>query len=99
MRAAVGDAERDHGVVQGITAAIAGASQEQAAATREISANLQQVTAGNRTVIGGIGAIEGLCGETGQAAPVVITASGRLRRQAVATQAEVRRFSAGMRRA
>ncbi|MBK1659067.1 methyl-accepting chemotaxis protein [Paracraurococcus ruber] len=80
------------GQVDGITAAIAAAVEEQATAMRSISGDLQGVASGTGEVTRSIGAVSGLAEQTGRAAAQVLGASGQVSARSDGMTAELGRF-------
>jgi methyl-accepting chemotaxis protein len=83
------------GAVRGIneiTTAIAGAVNEQDAATREISANAQSAAQGNEGLVTNINSLREAIGETNTAAASVLSASGDLASVAETLSREVEKF-------
>ncbi len=78
--------------VQGLVATIASAMEEQGAATKEISRNVQQAAQGTEDVTKNIAAVTEASGEVGQAAQQMDGAASELARQADTLAAEVDKF-------
>jgi methyl-accepting chemotaxis protein len=88
------------GAVRGIneiTTAIAGAVNEQDAATREISANAQSAAQGNEGLVTNINSLSAAIGETNTAAASVLTASDDLATMAETLSREVEKFFRNLR--
>ena len=85
--------------MNGITATIASAVEEQTAATQEIARNVQQAAGGTQEVSSNIVQVTDAAGETEAAAGQVLSASEDLSRQSEALQGQVERFLAAMRAA
>ncbi|SMF20904.1 Methyl-accepting chemotaxis protein [Tistlia consotensis] len=79
--------------------AIAGAVEEQTAATHEMSRSIQGLAEGTREISGGIAEVSEASDETGRAAEEVRGASGQLSQQAETLRREVGSFLAGVRAA
>ena len=77
-----------------IASAIAGAVEEQSAATREIAANVAQVADGARQVSTSIAGVNGAALQTSDASTDLLNASGELAQQAEALAAEMERLAA-----
>lgn len=77
-----------------IASAIAGAVEEQSAATREIAANVIQVADGSRQVSTSIAEVSSTAVQTSEASGDLLNASGELARQAEALTAEMARLGA-----
>ncbi|HEY0835470.1 MAG TPA: methyl-accepting chemotaxis protein [Azospirillum sp.] len=86
------------GINETVTA-IAAAAEEQGAATREISRNVQQAAAGTHEVSANIGGVTKAAGETGSMAGLSRTAADELSRQSNQLRQEVERFVATIRNA
>ena len=90
------------GAVRGIneiTTAIAGAVNEQDAATREISANAQSAAQGNEGLVTNINSLSAAIGETNTAAASVLSASDDLATMAETLSREVEKFFGNLRTA
>ncbi|HVZ01916.1 MAG TPA: methyl-accepting chemotaxis protein [Dongiaceae bacterium] len=85
--------------VNEISTAIASAVEEQGAATREISRNVQQAAQGTQEVSTNIVSVSAAAEHTGAAAAQVLEASSELARQADVMRAEVERYIAGVKAA
>jgi methyl-accepting chemotaxis protein len=88
------------GAVRGIneiTTAIAGAVNEQDAATREISANAQSAAQGNEGLVTNISSLSAAIGETNTAAASVLSASDDLATMAETLSREVEKFFGNLR--
>jgi methyl-accepting chemotaxis protein len=85
--------------VNEIAAAIAGAVEEQGAATSEIARNVQQAAAGTEEVSANIAAVTRASGETDQVAGQVLAAAGLLTAQAKTLRHEMDRFLGELRTA
>jgi methyl-accepting chemotaxis protein len=88
------------GAVRGIneiTTAIAGAVNEQDAATREISANAQSAAQGNEGLVTNINSLSAAIGETNTAAASVLSASDDLASVAETLSREVEKFFRNLR--
>lgn len=88
------------GMVKGImqsTAIIASASEEQSAATNEISHNIQEAATGTQEVSNNIGGVSQASLETGRMAGDVFSASSELSQQAEILKNEVNRFICNIR--
>ncbi|HYH19403.1 MAG TPA: methyl-accepting chemotaxis protein [Azospirillum sp.] len=79
--------------------AVAAAAEEQGAATREISRNVQQAAAGTHEVSSNIAGVTKAAGETGSMAGQSLTAADELSRQSNQLRQEVERFVATIRTA
>ncbi|WP_448206532.1 methyl-accepting chemotaxis protein [Azospirillum sp. sgz302134] len=86
------------GIDETITA-IAAAAEEQGAATREISRNVQQASSGTDAVSVNIGGVTEAARNTGSAAEQALAAAGDLSREADQLRQEVERFVAMIRAA
>jgi len=75
-----------------VTSNIAGAVDQQDAATREISANAQSAAEGNETLVANIGSLRDAIGETSKAATSVLAASSDLTSTAQTLSSEVDKF-------
>ncbi|HYD99498.1 MAG TPA: methyl-accepting chemotaxis protein [Alphaproteobacteria bacterium] len=84
--------------VDEIAIAIAGAMEEQSAATGEIARNIEQASAGTGEVSGRAGAVTQAAGETGAAAQQVLAAAGELSRQSEGLAREMGGFLGEMRK-
>ncbi len=82
-----------------IFTAIAGAVEEQAAATNGIARNIQEAAVGTRSVSNAIGIVSNAVLRTGSSSRQVLGAANELGREAQALKAEVERFLAGIRAA
>jgi methyl-accepting chemotaxis protein len=80
-----------------VTSNIAGAINQQDAATREISANAQMAARGNGTLVSNIGSLSEAIGETNKAATSVLTASTDLTSTAETLSREVEKFFRNLR--
>lgn len=80
------------GELEEIATSIAGAVEEQNAATGEIARNIEQAASGTQEVTGHIGEVTGSAAEAGTAAGQVLDAAGGLSKGAENLRAEVRRF-------
>jgi len=78
--------------VNGISASVASAVEEQGAATAEIARNVQAAAAGTARVSENIGAVTEAIGQTDTAAQSVLTSADQLTSQAEVLRAEVDRF-------
>jgi len=78
-----------------IASAIAGAVEEQSAATREIAANVTQVAEGTRQVSSSIAGVNAAAVQTSDASADLLKASGELAQQAEALTLEMDRLAAG----
>jgi methyl-accepting chemotaxis protein len=85
----IGNAVRE---INDVTSVIAGAIEQQDAATREISANAQLAAQGNGTLVVNIGSLSEAIGTTSTAAASVLTASGELAATAETLSREVEKF-------
>jgi methyl-accepting chemotaxis protein len=85
----IGNAVRD---INEVTSNIAGAVDQQDAATREISANAQLAAHGNETLVANIGSLTTAIGETDKAATSVLSASSDLTSTAEILSREVDKF-------
>ncbi|NJL09126.1 MAG: hypothetical protein HC900_13500 [Methylacidiphilales bacterium] len=74
------------------TAAIAGAVEQQGAATREITQNVQTAARGTETVSDNVGEVSSAIHETTRSADAVLTSADELAREAAHLSAEVTRF-------
>ncbi|MEJ0067585.1 MAG: methyl-accepting chemotaxis protein [Pseudomonadota bacterium] len=79
--------------------AIASAIEEQGAATREISRNVQQAAVATQEVANNITGVDAAAGETGSAADGILDASGDLSRHASALRMQVGNFLTSVRAA
>jgi len=75
-----------------IAAAIAGAVEEQSAATREIAANVAQAAAGTAQVSASIGAVSEAAAQSSVASGDLLQASGEMSRQSEDLRATIERF-------
>jgi methyl-accepting chemotaxis protein len=80
-----------------VTSNIAGAVDQQDAATREISANAQSAAEGNETLVANIGSLRDAIGETSKAATSVLAASSDLTSTAQTLSSEVDKFFQNLR--
>jgi methyl-accepting chemotaxis protein len=85
--------------VNEIAAVIASAIEEQAAATREIAANVHQAAIGTQDVSGTIDEVSVAAGNTGKSATVVLKAATRLSGEATGLKQQVDRFLAAVKAA
>ncbi len=85
--------------INGVTAAIASAMQQQGAATQEIVRNVAQAAGGTAEVTGNIAGVARASEDTGAAASQVLTSASELSRQSEHLSAEVVRFLATVRAA
>src|SRR5260370_18901451 len=90
----IGDAVRQ---INEVTSNIAGAVDQQDAATREISANAQLAAQGNETLVVNIGSLNDAIGETSKAATSVLSASSGLTSTAGILSREVDKFFPNLR--
>jgi methyl-accepting chemotaxis protein len=90
----IGNAVRD---INEVTSNIAGAVDQQDAATREISINAQSAAQGNETLVVNIGSLSDAIGETDKAATSVLSASGELTSTAEILSREVDQFFRNLR--
>jgi methyl-accepting chemotaxis protein len=90
----IGNAVRE---INDVTANIAGAINQQDAATREISANAQLAAQGNETLVINIGSLSEAMGKTSTAAESVLSASGELTAMAETLSREVDAFFRNLR--
>ena len=75
-----------------VTTAIASAVEEQSAATREISQNVQMAATGSQTLATSISTVNAAIGETNRSADHVLRASGNVSGAAALLAEEVREF-------
>ncbi len=80
-----------------VTSNIAGAVDQQDAATREISSNAQSAAEGNETLVANIGSLRDAIGETSKAATSVLAASSDLTSTAQTLSSEVDKFFQNLR--
>src|ERR1700722_17512175 len=80
-----------------VTSNIAGAVDQQDAATREISSNAQSAAEGNETLVANIGSLRDAIGETSKAATFVLAASSDLTSTAQTLSSEVDKFFQNLR--
>ncbi|WP_186395451.1 methyl-accepting chemotaxis protein [Stappia sp. TSB10GB4] len=85
--------------LNGISAAVAAAVEEQAAATQEIARNVQEASVGTADVSHAITTVTQAADESSHAAGQVLQASSELSRQAATLRGELARFLSGMRAA
>jgi methyl-accepting chemotaxis protein len=85
--------------INGISATIASAVEEQGAATQEIARNVQQAAAGTGQVSENISGVTSAAGETGAAATQVLGSASELAQQSETLRAEVHKFLATIRAA
>jgi methyl-accepting chemotaxis protein len=85
----IGGAVRE---INDVTSNIAGAVDQQDAATREISVNAQYAAQGNATLVESIGSLRDAIGETNTAASSVLSASSDLTSTAETLSREVEKF-------
>src|SRR6267154_5359099 len=90
----IGNAVRE---INDVTSNIAGAINQQDAATREISANAQLAAQGNETLVLNIGSLSEAMGKTSTAAESVLSASGELTAMAETLSREVDAFFRSLR--
>jgi methyl-accepting chemotaxis protein len=90
----IGNAVRD---INEVTSNIAGAVDQQDAATREISANAQLAAQGNEILVVNISSLSDAIGETDKAATSVLSASGELTSTAEILAREVDKFFCNLR--
>jgi methyl-accepting chemotaxis protein len=64
--------------IEEVTSAIAGAIEEQGAATRDISQNVQMASQGTQALAGNISVVNGAISETHRSADQVLTAAGKV---------------------
>ncbi|HYE48776.1 MAG TPA: HAMP domain-containing methyl-accepting chemotaxis protein [Azospirillaceae bacterium] len=83
--------------INDISDMVAGAVEEQDAATKEIARNVQQASMGTMEVSRNIGALEASATETGQSAGEMLNASRNLSKQSEALSTQVERFLAQVR--
>ncbi|MFY8106129.1 MAG: methyl-accepting chemotaxis protein [Elstera sp.] len=83
--------------ISDITAAVAAAVEQQGAATREITRNVQQAADGSRLVSDNITAVRSTAEATGASAAEVLTVAGDLSHQAAFLQSAVQSFVARVR--
>jgi methyl-accepting chemotaxis protein len=76
-----------------IASAIAGAVEEQSAATREIAANVAQLAEGSQQVSSSIGGVNQVAAQSSEASGQLLEASGELARQAEALTGEAQRLA------
>lgn len=86
-------------IVKEIATSIAGAVEQQAAATQEIARNVQQAAAGTAEVSSNMADITQAAQKTGRTAQDIGFASTGLSKESEALQGEVRRFLAGIKAA
>jgi methyl-accepting chemotaxis protein len=96
---AIGNITRTITTINEIAAAIAAAVEEQGAATREITRNVQEAAGGANTVSGNIAGVNEAAHETGSVSVAVLASAENLGRQAAAMRADVDRFLANIRAA
>jgi methyl-accepting chemotaxis protein len=84
------------GTIREVTSSIAGAVEEQGAATEEIAGNTQRAAAGARDVTGTISGVGEAAGTTGAAANELMALSDDLRRRAGDLQHDVTAFVASL---
>jgi methyl-accepting chemotaxis protein len=87
------------GEIDGATASMASAVEQQSAATNEISRSAQEAAVGTEEVTSNIASVQTAATQTGQAAENVRTASDDLARQSELLKAEVATFLEGVRAA
>lgn len=75
-----------------VTTAIASAVEQQGAATREISQNVQMAASGSQTLASSISTVNGAIGETNRSADHVLGASTKVSTAAADLEVEVREF-------
>jgi methyl-accepting chemotaxis protein len=85
----IGNAVRD---INEVTSNIAGAVEQQNAATREISVNAQMAAQGNATLVANIGSLNDAIGKTDKTATSVLSASSDLASTAETLKREVDKF-------
>ncbi|MCK1422509.1 HAMP domain-containing protein [Bradyrhizobium sp. 180] len=90
----IGGAVRE---INEVTSAIAGAIDQQDAATREISSNAQSAAQGNETLVANITSLRDAIGETDTAAASVLTAASSLTETADTLSREVEKFFQNLR--
>jgi len=78
--------------IRELSAAIAGAVEEQGAATAEITRNVEEATVGTREIATNIAGVAQAAGETGEMAQNVFGAASDLRGESTTLEDEVRRF-------
>src|SRR5262249_28189994 len=85
--------------ISGISTAIAGAIEQQGAATREITRNTNEAAQGTQEVSRNVAGVNRAARETGQGAAQVLTSSTELSRQAEELRSDVGGFLLRMRAA
>jgi methyl-accepting chemotaxis protein len=80
------------GEINEISTAIAGAVEQQGAATLEIARNTQQAAKGTEQVTSNIGSVSQAASETGAAAAQVLASSEQLGRQSETLRGQVNQF-------
>jgi methyl-accepting chemotaxis protein len=95
----VRDVARAMQEIDQVTAAIAGAVEQQGAATRNISQNVQLAATGSRTLAGSIDTVNTAIGETKTSAGAVLSASDALSQEAKRLGQEVQNFLVELRAA
>ncbi len=96
---AIGDIESTIRRVSEISTTIASAVEEQGAATAEIARNVQQAAHGSQQISSGLIEVKQAAEDTGAAAGNVLTASGKLARDAEELRREIGQFLADIREA
>jgi methyl-accepting chemotaxis protein len=96
---AIGNISQTITSISEIAAAIAAAVEEQGAATREITRNVQGAANGANAVSGNIAGVNEAAHETGSVSVAVLASAEKLGRQAAAMRADVDRFLANIRAA
>jgi methyl-accepting chemotaxis protein len=81
-----------------VTTAIASAVEQQGAATREISQNVQMAASGSQTLASSISTVSAAIGETNRSADQVLDASGKVSGAAEQLAREVSEFFVTLRR-
>ncbi|MQP63736.1 HAMP domain-containing protein [Niveispirillum sp. SYP-B3756] len=96
---AIGDIEATIRRVSEIATTIASAVEEQGAATAEIARNVQQAAHGSQQISSGLIEVKQAAEDTGDAAGNVLTASGKLARDAEELREEIGQFLSNIRAA
>jgi methyl-accepting chemotaxis protein len=85
------------GEINSISAEVAGAVEQQKAATRQIAHNIQEAALGTREVAENIGVVTSAATETGVSATLVLNSASELARQSEMMRDEVENFLATLR--
>ena len=87
------------GEINSISAKVAGAVEQQKAATQQVAQNIQEAALGTREVAENIGVVTSAANETGASATLVLNSASELARQSELMRDEVENFLATLRAA